>query len=146
MVGGRSTGTRYGTVRYGTSTWPAAYEFVRRGYDEDITYLQDSLQIWSLGCAPWLDIVRGGLSCCLCLLWVVVMWCHSASFLFDRVALRPVGLFGSFVFACFCFSARASIPAFVLKRIASWRSGAPSSIVFQCSLCAWHSDTICSHV
>ena len=48
-------GYRY-TLRDQDTTWPAAYESVRRGYDERGYYLQHGLQVWPLGCAVWLRI------------------------------------------------------------------------------------------
>ena len=43
-------------------------------------------------------------------------------------------------------SAKASMPVFVLKRVASWWSGAPSSIILLYSLCDQHSNTMCLQV
>ena len=43
-------------------------------------------------------------------------------------------------------SAKVSMPVFVPKRVASWWSGAPSSIMLPYSLCNWHSNTMCSQV
>jgi hypothetical protein len=45
------------TLRDQDTTWPAAYDSVRRGYDErGLYYLQDGLQVWSLGCVARLGI------------------------------------------------------------------------------------------
>ena len=42
--------------------------------------------------------------------------------------------------------AKASMPVFVPKRVASWWSGAPSSIISPYSSCNQHSNTMCSRV
>ena len=38
------------TSRDQDTTWPAANESVRRGYDKQGHYLQGAFQVWSLGC------------------------------------------------------------------------------------------------
>ena len=43
-------------------------------------------------------------------------------------------------------SAKVLMPVFVPKRVASWWSGAPLSIILPYSLCNWHSNTMCSQV
>ena len=42
------------------TTWPAAYEPHAGNMTRGVCYLQDGLQVWSIGCAARLGVIRSG--------------------------------------------------------------------------------------